>query len=285
MAGELYTELYLQPPDQRLPDDPRARHRIGVLFRRESFRYEHAAIASAIEERLGVRVPWGFEHPKLEEFINECRLHDLLNTIPIVYRVLHDDRLTAKSWLRSVNEIFAQQHLAYEVDEHGTVHPAVDQEFQRNRTSTVAALGTSARYANALTLFDRVSLELTASPPNHKEAWRAAFNSMEGLFKLMFPRAPRLTDDQISRWLRPVVECLYGEDQTALRAALKQTEALSEWVTSSHNYRHEQGTAEPSQPPGDVAILAVSVAAAFIRWLVGIDAELQKQANSQDQQT
>jgi len=54
-------------------------------------------------------------------------------------------------------------------------------------------------------------------------------------------------------------------------------EALSEWVEASHNYRHEPGSVEPAQPPGDVAILAISLAASFIRWLVGIDVELQAQ--------
>jgi hypothetical protein len=284
MPGELYTELYVQP-DARLPDDKRARFRIAVLFREARLHAAGPQISRAIEGRLGVQVHWGWETPKLEEFVRECSVHDLLNTITLVYRVLMQQRQadTAKWWLQSVNQIFAQQHLTYEVDMHGTVHPAVDREFQRNRTSTIATLGASARYANSLTLFERVSSELTSTPPNYKEGWRAAFASAEGLFRLMFPRASRLTADQVAQWLRPAVERLYSQDQTALRAALKQTDALSDWAASSHNYRHEPGSAEPAQPPGDLAILAVSQSAAFIRWLVGIDAELQKRGNQQKQ--
>jgi len=276
MPGELYTELYVSW-GARLPDDDRARYRIGVLFRDERFRYLRAEVAHAIEARLGIKVPWGFEHPKLEAFVQSCSLRDLLNTITLIYREL--ERHDAEWWRQSIGNIFAEQHLAYEIDEHGTVHPAIDQEFQQNRVSAVAALGSSPRYANAQTAFERVSTELTTNPPNYKEAWRAAFSSAEGLFKLMFPRASRLTADQVDQWLRPAVERVYGDDQTALRASIRQIRALSEWVEASHNYRHEPRSEEPAQPPGDLAVLAISLAASFIRWLVGIDAELQAQSD------
>lgn len=43
----------------------------------------------------------------------------------------------------------------------------------------------------------------------------------------------------------------------ALRAANKAINALGDWLDACHNYRHEDGVEEPSQPPID---LAVSVA-------------------------
>lgn len=180
MPGELYTELYVRR-DTRLPDDARARHRIGVLLRDERFRYLGVEVAQAIEARLGIKVEWGWERPKLETFVRGCALRDLLDTITLIYRELegHD----AEWWRQSIGNIFAEQHLAYDIDEHGTVHPAIDQEFQQNRTSAVAALGSSPRYANAQTAFERVSTELTGNPPNYKEAWRAAFSCAEGLFR------------------------------------------------------------------------------------------------------
>ncbi|MFX5689069.1 hypothetical protein ABTD94_21875, partial [Acinetobacter baumannii] len=64
-------------------------------------------------------------------------------------------------------------------------------------------------------------------------------------------------------------------DATAMRAANKQLASFRDWIDSSHNYRHEQGSEEPVQPPIDLAILAISNGTAFLRWLIHLD-----QANS-----
>jgi hypothetical protein len=63
----------------------------------------------------------------------------------------------------------------------------------------------------------------------------------------------------------------YAGDAVALRAAMKQLASFKDWVDASHNYRHEQGSEEPVQPPIDLAVLAVSNGAAYIRWLVALD--------------
>ena len=112
--------------------------------------------------------------------------------------------------------------------------------------------------------------ELISNPPNYKEAWRATFASVEGLFRLIVD-APRLTAEYIRQRLQPIVRRTYEADATALRAALKLLESFAGWVEASHNYRHEPGAEEPAQPPADVAIVAISAGASFLRWLVGLD--------------
>ena len=47
----------------------------------------------------------------------------------------------------TVRQIFAEENLANVLDDVGGVHPAIDQEFQRNLVSTIAALQ-SERYQN-----------------------------------------------------------------------------------------------------------------------------------------
>ncbi len=69
----------------------------------------------------------------------------------------------------------------------------------------------------------------------------------------------------------PLVQKLYGADAVALRAANKQVASFKDWVDASHNYRHEQGSEEPVQPPIDLAILAISNGTSFLRWLIAID--------------
>jgi len=45
-----------------------------------------------------------------------------------------------------------------------------------------------------------------------------------------------------------------------------------DWIEAAHFYRHEPGMEEPAQPPLELAIELVSVGAAFIRRLAGLDA-------------
>jgi hypothetical protein len=270
VPGELFTELYVQP-GPRVPDDMRARRRIGSLFREAAFHGEHENVARFVEGRLGVRLEHGGDHAFYwDRFIQSCDIKDLLNTITLVYRFLQ--RMTRSQWwLAAIREIFSQQHLAYEIDDHGTVHPAVDQEFQRNRVSAIAALQSSRRYDNVRASFERVSTELIVTAPNYKEAWRATFGAVEALFKLMFPSAPQLNADRIRDDLGPLVQRVYAQDAVGRRAAAKLLAAFSDWVDGAHFYRHEQGAEEPAQPPSDVAILAISHGAGLLRWLVGLD--------------
>jgi hypothetical protein len=73
---------------------------------------------------------------------------------------------------------FAEGHLAYQIDDLGGVHPAVDQEFQRNTVSTVAALQ-SARYQNVSQSIEIASAHLYANPTNYRMAWRSMLSAVE----------------------------------------------------------------------------------------------------------
>jgi hypothetical protein len=90
-----------------------------------------------------------------------------------------------------VRQIFAEEHLAYEIDDAGGVRPRVDREFQSNIASALAGLQ-SQRYQNVRELFENALRNLNSGPPNYKQAWRATLSAVEGLFGLMFPYA-RLT--------------------------------------------------------------------------------------------
>ena len=206
----------------------------------------------------------------LPRFCAKCSVRDLLDTVTVTFTHLRRQGVSATRWLNETRRIFSEERLAYEIDDSGIVHPAVDKEFQRNRQATVAGLQMP-RYANSLAAFERISDELAAQPPNGKEAWRAVFTSVEGLFKLMFPSAPQLNAAAVDANLMSLVQKLYQGDAVAQRAANKQVAAFKDWVDASHNYRHEAGSEEPVQPPIDLGVLAISNGAAFLRWLVSLD--------------
>ena len=271
MPGERFSGLYLQPGDPT-QDSGRARHRVGALFRETVFNNHTAPLAVFVGRELGVAVTGdGRYSSHWHQFIRECSSRDFFDVVTLVYRYLfwQVSDGTANWWRDAVRQIFAEERLAYEIDDVGGVHPAVDREFQRNRASAIGALQ-SHRYQNVRDLFESASNNLSADPPNYKQAWRATFSAVEGLFGLMFPYV-RLTADEIERCLRPIVERAYEGDATAQKTAQRMLAGFREWVEASHNYRHQPGAEECAQPPADVTVLAISQGASLLRWLAGLD--------------
>jgi hypothetical protein len=271
MTGERFSILYVRSGDP-VPDSGRARHRVGALFREPVFDGQIELLANHLGLNLGVSMPGDGKLPSYwHQFIRECRTPDFLDTVTVVYRHLfwHVGEETANWWRDAVRRIFAEENLAYEIDDVGGVHPRVDREFQRNLTSAVAGLQPD-RFQLVRELIESANNNLSADPPNYKQAWRATLSAVEALFGLMFPYA-RLTGDEIANRLQPLVSRVYEGDEPAQRAALAMLCALQEWVEASRHYRHQPGAREAAQPPPDVAILSISHGASLLRWLAGLD--------------
>ena len=271
MPGDRFSRLYAHPGDP-VPDSSRARHRVGAMFAEPVFKDRAEQLAAYVGRELGVPVPDdGRLSANWHQFVRECRTSDFLDAVTVVYRYLfwHVGEEIASWWRDAVRQIFAEEYLAYEIDDVGGVHPAIDREFQRNMGTAVAGLQ-SQRYQNVRELVEGAARYLSTDPPNYKQAWRATLSAVEALFGLMFPYV-RLSADEIERCLRPVVQRAYEEDATAQRAAQGMLAGLKEWVEASRHYRHQPGDAEPAQPPTDVAILAISHGASLLRWLAGLD--------------
>ena len=271
MPGERFSRLYVHPGDPA-QDSSRARHRVGALFGETVFTNCAEQLAAYLGRELGVPVPGDGRHASnWHQLVRECHTADFLDTVTVVHRYLfwHVGDEIASWWRDVVRQIFAEENLAYEIDDAGGVHPKVDREFQRNLATAVAGLQ-SQRHQNVRELVEGASRYLGADPPNYKQAWRAMLSAVEKLFELMFPHV-RLSADEIERRLRPVVERAYEDDATAQRAARRMLTGLKEWVEASYDYRHQPGAAEPPLPPADVAILAISSGASLLRWLAGLD--------------
>jgi hypothetical protein len=276
MEGERFSRLYLRPADLA-QDSGRARYRIAALFRERVLSDHAERLAAHIGGEIGIPFPGeGRYSSHWSQFISECRTPDFLDTITLIYRYLfwHGSEEIAHWWRNAVRQIFAEENLAYVLDDVGGVHPAIDQEFQRNLVSTIAAIQLE-RYQKIRHMVEHASAHLGSEPPNYKQAWRAMSSAVEGLFGLMFPYV-QLSIDEIERCLLPAVQGAYEGDPTAQRAARLMLNSFQRWVEASHIYRHQPGAADAPQPPADLAVLAISYGTSLVRWLADLDEGRQR---------
>lgn len=173
------------------------------------------------------------------------------------------------SGIRVRLRVFEQENVSYRVDRQGGVHFVQDEEFTRNAQATIAGLGKE-RYANSLDRFESAMKAISKPVPDGKTGIRNVFEAAEGLFRLMFVKAPRLTVDQAAQ-LEPLLRKRYSADATASGAASKMLASFKDWIEACHFYRHEPGKPEIHQPPIELAIHLISVGAAFIRLLIELD--------------
>jgi hypothetical protein len=270
MPGDRFSVLYMRPGDPA-PDSARARHRIGSLFRETIFNARLEQLAAYLIRNIGISLPDNHRYPSCwHQFMRECRIADFIDTITVVYRYLfwHVSDSAANLWRDAVRQIMSEENLAYEIDDVGGVHPRIDSEFQRNIASALAGLEAD-RYQNVRDLLERASGNLSANPPNYRQAWRTTFSAMEALFALMFPQV-RFTVEEIGRHLTPLVEHTYRSDLASQKAALRMVTCLQEWVEASRSFRHYPGAPECSQPPPDIAVLSISCGTSLARWLAGL---------------
>lgn len=270
MPGDRFSVLYMRSGDPA-PDSARARHRIGSLFRETVFHARLEQLTDYLGRNLGISLPDNNRNPSCwHQFIRECQVGDFVDTITVVYRYLfwHVSDRAANWWRDAARQIFAEENLAYEIDDIGGVHPRIDREFQRNLVSALTGLRPE-RYQDVRAQLERASGSLSANPPNYRQAWRATLSAAEALFTLMFPKS-RFTPEEIERHLAPLVQRTYEGDPTAQKAALRMLICLQEWVEASRSFRHHPGAAECAQPPPDVAVLSISCGASLLRWMAGL---------------
>jgi hypothetical protein len=270
MPGERFSALYVQPRHPA-PDSARARHRVGSLFHESIFNDRLDHLAAYLVRSLGIALTDNSRNPsRWHRFMRECAVADFIDTITVVYRFLfwHVSDGTANSWRDAVRKIFAEENLAYEIDDVGGVHPRIDSEFQRNLACTLTGLQHD-RYRMVRELLERASGNLGGDPPNYRQAWRATLSAMEALFALMFPHA-RFTAEDIDRHLAPLLRRTYRDDPTSQAAALKMLSCLQEWVEASRGFRHQPGMVQSAEPSPDLAVLSISCGASLLRWLAGL---------------
>ncbi|MCA1476760.1 hypothetical protein [Bradyrhizobium sp. NBAIM08] len=278
-VGQRFSHVYLRK-DELLQDSPRARRRIAAwLIECEDARSKEGSdLGSFLVAELGVDVvyQYGYDWKATLEGFGTV---DFLDTISLIYRYFTQQRTSPRGmrdpsanekFLAICRRIFSEESLSYTIDDAGGVHFKVDAEFATNINATIAAIN-GPRYGNVRAEFDKGTSALSGAIPDGKEGIRGVFGAAESLYRLIFPKASKLTSADASKQLQSAAQSMYSSDAVAQRAASKMVSAFADWVDACHNYRHEHGVEEPSQPPLDLAIEMIGTGAGFVRWLVRFD--------------
>jgi hypothetical protein len=164
--------------------------------------------------------------------------------------------------------------MGYRLDEKCGVHYFVDEEFERNRYSTLSALE-SPRYNASRDAYDMAYKYLDSDPIDTKGAVRSIFESIEILVKQMVD-TKNLNKWIVENTLKEKCMGAYAKDETAKKVISQMFDGFAQWVDAIHNYRHGQPDIEPVAPPVNVAIYIISSGTGFLRWLIEINNELEK---------
>jgi hypothetical protein len=237
------------------------------------------SIKKIIEMETGAKVPFGYDSYRIDSFIEKSETRDVLDAITIIYRVLIGSGVPrqvkrAEDWRSFVSRVLREENFGYKLDSKCGVHYFVDEEFERNRFSTLSILddpkynATKAAYEDAYRYMD-------SNPMDTKAAVRSMFESIEILVRQM------VETNNLNKWvvensLKEKCLSLYGEDETALKVTSGLFDGFASWVDALHNYRHGQASDEPVAPSEGVAIYVLSSGSAFLRWLAEINSQLNK---------
>lgn len=259
--GKRFDHLYVER-GEAASDSPRMRHRLaqGITEFGEGFQ-------KYAEAELGIPTPWSTAR-NWRYFLSDWQISDVLSVTTLAYRFLdrHSQESRARAWQFLVNRIFEEENVTYRMDKAGGVHHFVDEEFTRNAAATISSLE-SARYKNVRNEFEA---SLSSVGKDNKTAIRRTFASAEGLYRLMYTKAPRLTAAEVDQ-LTTKLQKIYLDQPAAVGATTKIVASFKDWIDACHFFRHEPGQEEIAQPPLNLTLLLVSIGAAYIRLLAEID--------------
>jgi hypothetical protein len=268
--GRRFSLVYL---DRGTParDSERFRRRLAEIFRGTGGRQEsdlRYRFGTLIQRELGVEVAQGFNGYMIEDFFVRCETRDLLDSITLAFRALSNPPAPARAtmWRLEVARALAEENMGYTLDEQCGVHYHVDQEFERNRASAIAALQAPG-LANAAHSYDAAFRHLDARPPDTKAAVRAAFEAAEIVARLICPETNNLNRWLADNTLRQRCLATMSQDATEQAVAAKLFDGLADWIDGLHRYRHGQAEAEVVAPSEQLAVNLLSSGSTYVRML------------------
>ena len=268
--GPLYHELYEDRPEPARDRDV-FRQRIRAYVEHQISYDKYRTIASALEVRFGVDIPWNGYHPMVPDFLTTMKLKYFLSALTVIWVALYDRHIPSpmRNWRDFVAQVLEEESLAYTVDERCVIHPLVDSAFADTREYAVKGLG-AARYSGAADLFEKSTEAFRAD--DNRQSVRLLFDSVETVFLLIVqPGNPhkKTLGRNDAKALKPLLPNL--DDAEAQEAKAHMIEGFNWWVAAAFVYRHGTGKTEPVAPPRDLAVMLVQQGTAYLRWLIEID--------------
>jgi hypothetical protein len=213
-----------------------------------------------------------FSKYNIHDFFKKAETRDLLDSITVIYKTLLTHAFSGRSpdeWKNFVARALSEENMGYQLDEKCGVHYFIDEEFERNRFSTLLVLD-NPRYTSIRTAYDKAYQYLDDHPIDTKGAVRSIFEAIEILVKQM------VNTKNLNKWIVENTlkeKCLlyYESDDTAKIVMSKMFDGFAQWVDSIHNYRHGQIDTDPVAPPVNIAVYALSSGTSFLRWLIELN--------------
>ena len=267
IEGKRFSQVYLDK-GKPLTDSMRMRNRLSAIYWDLLSSYEDI-IVKIIHEETGAEVPFGFKSYNFQAFIKECAIRDLLDSITLIFQCVehHAPSAVAERWFEFVTRVFKEENMGYRLDKKGGVHFYIDEEFERNRSSLIAGLGTRPAVKEA---FERSYSFLDQDPPDTASAVRSIFEALEILYKhiIVSEGKDRLNSQGVQKKLKPKLKQSLVSNQVESEAADHLLDGLCDWIDAGHMYRHGQRVKEPLRPTLDFAVLFISQGASYIRYLL-----------------
>jgi hypothetical protein len=192
---ERFSQIYL---DRGAPtrDSERFRRRLSAYFVENFYRAinDECVKKLTIETGVGNSVLNKGRYGGMPSVFEHGEPRDVLDAITAVFSVLIDEREpeAAQIWRTFVARVMHEENVGYRVDSQCVAHYHVDQEFERNRASTLTALE-RVEFAGIKASFEDAFRHLDADPQDTKAAVRSMFEAVESIAKLMVPGQGRLT--------------------------------------------------------------------------------------------
>src|SRR5262249_35712258 len=216
-VGQRFSHVYLRK-DDLLQDSKRARRRIAAWLGEcsDAATKETSDLGNFLVAELGVDLVYQYGWDWKATF-EKFGTADFLDTLTLTYKYFTQKRSSSTGmrdpssntkFLAACRRIFEEESLSYVIDDACGVHFKVDAEFATNTNASLVAIeGT--RYGNVRAEFEKGMAALTGATPDGKEGIRGVFGAAESLYRLIFPKAPKLTSADALKNLQPLTKTIY----------------------------------------------------------------------------
>jgi hypothetical protein len=206
----------------------------------------------------------------LKGFFRDAEMRDLLDAVTCMATAIRSAGDPPRGWIQFCQRVFAEEGMAYRIDDDAEAHYVIDVAFQETAQSVIAALSRPPFAAGGSTI-NKAVVEITKAKPDGKHAIRDVFEGVETAFTVATGTNKDLTVANIESLLGPVVDGRFGNADPIAQGAAKQTlDSMKDWTNACHKYRHGPRAEETVEPPLDLAIVLVANGLNFARWVASL---------------
>lgn len=274
--GQRFSLLYLDRGEP-VRDSRRFRNRLKAFYWERLYGDHKDAIKNILQMEAGIEIPFLQNHGwMVSDVFTKNDLRDVLDSITLIYQCLQKRGRspTGHEWKSFVTRCLKEENVGYQLDAECGVHYFVDEEFERNRFSTLTALnepelqGVKAAYEDAYRHLDD-------APPDTKASARSIFEAIEILVKQLV-QTKNLNKWVLENTLKTMALDVLAKDNTERAVITNMFDGFGIWVDGMHNYRHGQPEHEPVAPSVELVVYMLSSGSSFLRLLLEIRGKSKK---------